>query len=431
MILVGNQRGGAKNLALHLMKQENEHVELHEVRGFASENLMAALNETYAMSRATRCRQYLYSLSLNPPPGENVPVKVFEDAIARAEERLGLSGQPRAIVFHEKLGRRHAHAVWSRIDARHMKAVPLPYTKNKLRQLGKELFLEQGWELPRGYIDSRERDPKNFTLGEWQQAKRQGKDPRAIKADFQDSWAISDSKAAFVQALRSRGYWLARGDRRGFVAIDFKGEIYAVPKWVGIKTKQVRERLGDPEGLPSLEQAKAQMAQELVPALQKLNDAQDAKAKEQHAAFEQRRTALVAKQRAERASLAKAQETRQIEAARRRQERYRSGIKGLWDRLRGEHGRVRKENEREAYDAMLRDRAEKDALVFRQLAARRQLETLRHQERQQTIETRRELKRDIRSFENMRAQKLEEFKQQRRDSPRPARQDRKRDGPER
>jgi len=43
MILVGNQRSGAKDLALHLLKEENEHVEVHEVRGFASSNLMGAL----------------------------------------------------------------------------------------------------------------------------------------------------------------------------------------------------------------------------------------------------------------------------------------------------------------------------------------------------------------------------------------------------
>lgn len=39
MILVGNQRGGAKDLALHLLKKENEHIEVHEVRGFASVEL--------------------------------------------------------------------------------------------------------------------------------------------------------------------------------------------------------------------------------------------------------------------------------------------------------------------------------------------------------------------------------------------------------
>jgi hypothetical protein len=112
MILVGNQRGGAKDLALHLLKQENEHVEVHEVRGFASHNLTAALNEAYAISRAIRCKQFLYSLSLNPPKSENVSTETFKQAIEQAEEKLGLTDQPRAIVFHEKNGRRHCHAVW-------------------------------------------------------------------------------------------------------------------------------------------------------------------------------------------------------------------------------------------------------------------------------------------------------------------------------
>ena len=52
MILKGNQRGGAKDLALHLLKEENERIEVHEIRGFCSNTLMGALNESYAMSRA-------------------------------------------------------------------------------------------------------------------------------------------------------------------------------------------------------------------------------------------------------------------------------------------------------------------------------------------------------------------------------------------
>jgi hypothetical protein len=124
MILVGNQRGGAKNLALHLLKEENEHVEVHEVRGIASQNLLAVLNDAQAISRATRCKQYHYSLSLNPPPDQNVPIENFEDAINWVEIRLGLTSQPRAIVFHEKEGRRHCHAVWSRIDADELKKSP-------------------------------------------------------------------------------------------------------------------------------------------------------------------------------------------------------------------------------------------------------------------------------------------------------------------
>ncbi|MEP1421064.1 MAG: hypothetical protein ABJK59_04770 [Erythrobacter sp.] len=120
MILVGNSRGGARNLADHLMKDENDHVSVHELRGFAADDLHGAMNETYAISRGTKCEKFFFSLSLNPPPNERVETPVFDDAIARVEDRLGLTGQPRAIVLHEKDGRRHAHAVWSRIDAETM-----------------------------------------------------------------------------------------------------------------------------------------------------------------------------------------------------------------------------------------------------------------------------------------------------------------------
>ncbi len=176
MILVGNQRGGAKGLALHLMKEENDHVDVHELRGFASDDLMGALTEAYAISRGAKCRQFLYSLSLNPPKQEQVGTEAFESAIERAEERMGLSGQPRAIVFHEKEGRRHAHVVWSRIRADEMKAVQLSFTKRKLNALARELYIKHGWQMPHGLVDPSQRDPRNFTLAEWQQAKRVGKD---------------------------------------------------------------------------------------------------------------------------------------------------------------------------------------------------------------------------------------------------------------
>jgi hypothetical protein len=39
MILKGSQRSGAGQLARHLLKSENEHVELHELRGFMADEL--------------------------------------------------------------------------------------------------------------------------------------------------------------------------------------------------------------------------------------------------------------------------------------------------------------------------------------------------------------------------------------------------------
>jgi len=299
MILVRNQRGGAKNLATHLLKEENEHVEVHEVHGFASQNLTAALKEADAISRATRCKQFLFSLSLNPPPNENVPIEAFEDAIERVEARLGLSGQLRAIVFHKKEGRRHCHTVWSRIESEEMKAVPLPFTKRKLQEIARELYLEHGWTMPRGLTVSQERDPRNFTLAEWQQAKRAGQNPRTVKAAFQDAWAISDSRAAFINALEERGLKAAHGDRRGFVAVDCQGEIYAIAKWAGVKTKQVRNRHGDESTLPGVEDVKKQIAQEMLTTMHRLSKKLDPQGLERQTQFEKRRQELITRQRAE------------------------------------------------------------------------------------------------------------------------------------
>lgn len=147
MILVGNSRGGAYDLARHLLKQENEQVEVHELLGFAAQDLLGALQETYAISRATKCKQCLYSLSLSPPKEAKVRNADFEDAVSRADEKLGLQGQPRAIVFHVKDRRRHAHAVWSRIDGETLKAKPMSYDRGKLQDVARGLYIDHGWTV--------------------------------------------------------------------------------------------------------------------------------------------------------------------------------------------------------------------------------------------------------------------------------------------
>ncbi len=267
MILNGNQRGGAKDLALHLMKTENERVELHELRGVLARDLMGALNEMYAVSRGTRCKQFLYSLSLNPPKGEIVSVETFERAIARAERRLGLVGQPRAVVFHVKNGRRHCHVVWSRIRLESMKAVHMSCDHEKLTDLSKELFLEHGWEMPHGLEVRGERSPLNYTHAEHQQAQRIGRNAGVIKAEVQAAWAQSDSRASLEAALAERGYVLAKGDRRDFVIVDRHGEVYSLPRFADVKTKDVRARLGDGTDLPSVDQVLANLPAMPEPAM--------------------------------------------------------------------------------------------------------------------------------------------------------------------
>jgi len=166
-------------------------------------------------------RQFIVSESQSS--AERVPIEAFDEAIEQVERKLGLDGQPRAIVFHEKESRRHAHCVWSRIDTGEMKAINLPHYKVKLRDVSRNLYLEHGWKMPPGLMERKSRNPLNFSREEWQQARRAGLHPKEIKRAFQESWAVSDNRKAFAQALLSKGFVLARGDRRGYVALDYRG----------------------------------------------------------------------------------------------------------------------------------------------------------------------------------------------------------------
>ena len=256
MILNGNSRGHGQELARHLLNvEDNEHAVVHELRGFLGDDLAGAFAEAEAIAMGTRCQQYLFSLSLNPPKLESVSIEVFEAAIDAIEVRLGLTGQPRAIVFHEKLGRRHAHCVWSRIDVAVMKGINLSHFKRKLAAISRSLYQEHGWEMPAGLRDPQDRDPLSYSHAEAGQAKRAKRDPKALKALFQTCWTSSDSLTAFSAALAEQGLALAKGDRRGFVAVDADGEVYSLSRWCGVKPKELRARLGNEDQLPSVEAA--------------------------------------------------------------------------------------------------------------------------------------------------------------------------------
>lgn len=375
MILKASQRGGGKQLGLHLMKtQDNEHIEVHEIRGFLSDDVVGAFKEAHAVSLGTRCKQFLFSVSLNPPPQEQVPVETFESTIARIEERTGLAGQPRVVVFHEKEGRRHAHAVWSRIDADTMTAINLPFYKNKLRDLSRELYIENGWKMPRGLMNSREADPRNFTLAEWHQAKRAGRDARDIKGMMQECWAVSDSKAAFMQALKARGFSLAQGDRRSHVALSPEGEVFSLSRMVGKKSKEIEKRLGDPGHLPKLAEAKAQLAKDLGQAFQRHKREADELKRRELAPLDAQRASMVQQHKAERSKLRTGLEQRWAEETRARSQRFDKGLKGLWGRMTGKHAEVQRQNEREAYEALARDRAQRQALIDAHMKDRQALQ---------------------------------------------------------
>jgi MobA/VirD2-like, nuclease domain len=376
MILKGSQRGGAKQLGLHLLKTaENEHVEIHDVRGFMTDDVVGALREAEAVSKGTKCRQFLFSVSLNPPETEPVRIEAFEQAIAAIEEKHGLTDQPRVIVFHEKEGRRHCHAVWSRIDAETMTAKPLPFFKNKLMEVSKQLYLEHGWQMPRGLANAKDRDPRNFTLADWQQAKRVGRHAGDLKDDIQEAWAISDSRNSFSHALEERGLFLARGDRRGHVAVTYEGEVISIPRAIGKKSKDVTTRLGKPQELNSVSETRQRIAKDIAPKLRSYISKARTDANAEKSALEMQRHAMQAQQQAERAKLDAGQKARAEQEAAARSARLRKGLRGLLDRVTGKRAALEKQNEMEAIWSLHRDREQRHALVEAQLKDRQNLQT--------------------------------------------------------
>jgi hypothetical protein len=396
MILKGSQRGGGPDLAAHLLKvDDNEHVSLHEIRGFASDDLRGAFKEAQAISLGTKCRQYLFSLSLSPPERASVAPDVFERAIQDIETRLGLQDQPRAIVFHEKEGRRHAHCVWSRIDAETMTARPLPFFKKKLMEVSRELYLENGWKMPRGFENAAERNPTNFTLAEWQQAKRQGIDPRWLKQTVQSCWKTSDNKQAFGRSLEDRGFFLAKGDKRGHVILDHSGEVYSLPRILGLKTKEVRARLGSGDDLPSVEARQKAIGERMTPAIKRHIEDSRTQFRARSATLGHYKMEMTHLHRDARAKLDKRHADDWAKETRERAARLPRGVRGLWHRITGRYQEVRAQNEREAQRSKERQEQERQKLIEKQLEQRRvlqeQFKELRERQARQLLELRRDV----------------------------------------
>lgn len=396
MILKASQRSGGRELARHLLNAEtNEHITVHDIRGFVADNLTDALDEAYAISLGTRCKQYLFSLSLNPPEIEDVAVSAFEDAIDRIEKSLGLSARPRAVVFHEKNGRRHCHAVWSRIDDQRMTAVNMSHYKLKLRQISRELFLEHGWELPHGLCRPGHPNRCRFSLQEWQQAERLREDPKHLKSMFQNCWERSDTRETFAKALEERSYYLARGDRRGFVAVDYKGKVYSLTRWIDIGSRELKSRIGTPESLPTIEQARSFLAARVTQELNSYIAKGKAQAAEQRLPLVQELRQLVTEHKQERRIFLQKQQNRRIEEAKIRTNRLSSGMRGIWERITGKYQIIRRQNEAETKASLQRDCKELQRLVQKQLQERQEQQKVVLFYRQQYLDEAERLRREV------------------------------------
>ena len=259
MVIKGTSCAGARRLAVHLSRTDNnERAEVKELRGVSAGDLRGALLEMEAMAGGARTAKPFYHASINTRADERLTDDQRMHAIDRLELELGLSGQPRVVVVHEKLGREHCHVVWSRVRLDTMTAISDSHNYRKHELVGRELERQFGHEPVQGAHVERNGKPRpkrTPSHAEMLQAERTGISPAEARRFITELWRNADSGGAFVTALKQHGWSLARGDRRDFVVIDPQGGIHSLARRIeGTTAAQVRAGLADldPNELPTV-----------------------------------------------------------------------------------------------------------------------------------------------------------------------------------
>tara|TARA_R110002124_G_scaffold265191_4_gene431895 strand:+ start:575 stop:1822 length:1248 start_codon:yes stop_codon:yes gene_type:complete len=157
------------------------------------------------------------------------------------------------------------------------------------------------------------------------------------------------------------------------VAVDFEGEVYSLSRWLGVKKKELKQKLGDHEELPSADQAREFLQSRMRQGTEQLLAEKRAMFKERKKPVVQELRQLVNIQRQEREELLERQRERWVTETKARAGRFAKGMTGIWDMMSGKNAEIREINEQEAAAAHNRDRAEMEAMVRRHLDESRDL----------------------------------------------------------
>lgn len=227
MVIKGRSRSNGPQLADYLLQnRENDRAHVLEVRGTAQpDNLRQSLFEMSVSSELTkRGKLGLYHAQVNPAIGEDRPMTP-EDWLMAAdilERNLGLDGQKRAIVLHEKNGRLHGHIVWERYDD----------ATGKLRSDGKNF---KQHDQARAEIEQQ--------LGHERTPQRAQREP-THEERLNQLWQEHPDGRQFVEAAQTAGYSVAQGNaRRPFRVVTPDGQSLDLIRQLDANTKEVRARL--------------------------------------------------------------------------------------------------------------------------------------------------------------------------------------------
>ena len=264
MIIKGNSRGGASQLARHLLRADtNERVKIIELQS-PLDDLGDTLRDWQLISTGTKGKKGLYHANISPDHYEMTPAQWLR-CVETLETELGFTGQPRAIVLHEKEGREHIHVVWQRtdIDTMTLKSDSQNYQAHERASLSLEE--EFGHEMVPGKHAKRDREEQpefpraKYNLDEAQQFERNNIDPEQFKITLTAIYHQSDTAPAFKAALEDNGLILAIGDNGSrLVIVDQEGEVYSLGRQLlDVKAKELKKFMKDMGQLPDVEQATA------------------------------------------------------------------------------------------------------------------------------------------------------------------------------
>ena len=266
MIINGNSRGNAKFMSQHLAKTEdNEKVTLTEVRGLMAETIPDAFRQMSIAAMGSRCKNWFYHANINPDQSTPLTPEQWQQAIDKLEQNLGLDGQPRFVVEHEKSGRTHRHVVWLRIDPDTMTARSDSNNYRVHEQTSRELEKLFNHQMVMGAHD-RDKDSKRPKRRDkaWEsfRGKQTGIDPQKMKQTVTKLYQRADSGKAFAAALKANGFILAKGERRDYVIVDGKGYVHSLARRIdGAKAADITARLADLTNVPTIDQAKQSQRQ--------------------------------------------------------------------------------------------------------------------------------------------------------------------------
>jgi hypothetical protein len=274
MIIKGNRHSNGAKLAAYLMNggKHGERVEAPELRGFGSYNddMFKAFSFLHVMAEG-EIENPLFHVQVRLPEGEQITREQWELTADRIEKRLGLTGQPRALVYHidEQTGERHIHLTFSLIDEETLHAKPVDFFKRRMKALAREL--EKEFDITR--VKNEREGPIKYAAkkNEQQQAQRLDVDKDELRNTIRACWDQSDCGKSFQAALEHEGMILAQGDQRGLVVVDHAGGVHALGKRIlDVNKKAMLERLADLDitELPSVQQTQSfirEMQVELQP----------------------------------------------------------------------------------------------------------------------------------------------------------------------